>query len=83
MISIETRVNGVLLGYIYARNAKEVDEAKGIYTYEVEFYKPEGKPPLMEFSVRHKRDEGFEKLALIVYKEVNRRIKERKGEKNG
>jgi hypothetical protein len=70
MMSIETRINGILINYMSI--VREVNLPEGFYLYDIEYFRPERSPKILEFQVRHKREEGAEKLALIIYQKVNK-----------
>ncbi len=74
MISLETRINGLLIGYAYIHNELVQDDKKN-YLYNVEYHRFDRKPNLIKFSVMHKREEGAEKLLFLVYKEIDKRLK--------
>ncbi len=61
MISVELKVNGVMVGHIYARNITPVDKLVGLNLYHCEYYRPE-KRKVSKGKVSHKREDGIEKL---------------------
>ena len=76
MLSIETRIKGNLIGFVYVHNESLVgDNEKGECIYFVEYHRVNKEPPIIRFSVRHKREEGAEKLSLLVYRELDKRLK--------
>jgi len=72
MLTIEMKINGSLIGQIYARCG---DGALGrhSYTYHCYMMDPFGKPELIEGKVTHQRQEGFLELAQILYKDINKK----------
>lgn len=76
MLSIETRINGNLIGVSYIHNESLVDnQEQGECIYFVEYHRMNKEPPVIRFNVKHKREEGAEKLSLLIYKELDKRLK--------
>ncbi|VVB82291.1 Uncharacterised protein [uncultured archaeon] len=75
MYTLENRINGILIGFTYVQNEKEV--GNGNYSYSVQHYRINKTPSVIKFKIIHKRDEGAEKLSLLIYKEIEKIIKER------
>ncbi len=74
MLSLETRVNGVLIGCAYIHN-ESVQDDKGNCLYNVEYHRFDRKPSVIRFNLTHKREEGAEKLILKIYEEITKRLK--------
>jgi hypothetical protein len=73
MFSLEIRANGKLLGCAYVENKLRLDN--GDYLYYVEYHRMGLKPNIIEFSVAYNRDEGAEGLTLLIFKELDKRLK--------
>ena len=76
-MSLETRINGRLIGVANVRNTLISDEP-GYDLYEIKYLRMDGDPPIVEFNVLHKREDGAEALALLVYQEIDRELKNSK-----
>lgn len=76
MLSIETRINGILIGYasVTRKLQADLDNDKN-YIYYVEYHKIGLKSRIINFRVVHNIDEGAEKLVLLVYQEIDKRLK--------
>lgn len=70
MLSIETRVNGTLINYTYVHNEGQI--SNGDYLYSVEHHRFNREPQVINFKIKHKREELAEKLILKVYQEINK-----------
>lgn len=70
MFSLETRVNGMLIGYAHVVRKIIIDWEN--YIYYVEYFRPEREPSVIRFNITHKREEGAEKLVLKVYREIDK-----------
>ncbi len=75
MISLETRINGNLIGHAYVENEMCLD-TEGNYLYNVRYMRPKGEPPVIEFNVQHKREDGVEILIFLIYEEIGKRLKQ-------
>jgi hypothetical protein len=76
MLSIETRINGTLIGVAYVHNELYLEgKEEGECVYLVEYHRLNKEPPVIRFNVKHKREEGAEKLSLLIYKELDKRLK--------
>ena len=75
MLSIENRVNGELINYTYVHNEELIDDSGGTCVYYVEHHRINQEPKVIDFRLKHKRSEGAEKLALLIYKEIDKRLK--------
>lgn len=73
MLILENRINGFLIGCAYVSNELQVDEEN--FSYRVEYHRFNQKPNILYFDLIHKREEGAEKLALLVYEEVSKKLK--------
>jgi hypothetical protein len=70
MLSVEIRVNGLLLGLLYLKNTTEVNsklESKYLY----EYYEPE-KSSLLKGNLYHSRDKGAKALVRKALSIINR-----------
>ena len=76
MLSIETRINGTLIGVAYVHNEIYlIDKEEGECIYSVEYHRFNKEPSVIKFNVKHKREEGAEKLSLLIYRELDKRLK--------
>jgi hypothetical protein len=76
MLSIETRVNGCLIGFAYVHNEMSLDgKDEGECKYSVEYHRVNREPSVIRFNIKHKREEGAEKLSLLIYRELDKRLK--------
>lgn len=75
-MSIENRVNGILIGFGYVVNETFIDEENCLYS--VEYHRVGKKPNVVNLSVIHKREEGAEKLSLLIYSELDKILKKKK-----
>ncbi len=73
MLSLETRINGALISCVYIHNEKYIDNKNCIY--EVDYHQFGKKPHVISFKIKHNREENAEKLALLVYEEIQKRLK--------
>ncbi len=70
MLSVELKVNGVMVGHIYGRNISGNDHMYcSEHIYRWEYYKPEQRQ-MVSGTVKHIRDDGIEKLISLILKEV-------------
>lgn len=76
MLSIETRVNGELIGCAHAVRKMQayIDDDKKFYYY-VEYHKIGLENRIVNFRVIHNPEEGAEKLILKVYQELAKILK--------
>lgn len=74
MLSLETRINGILISYTSIEN-QLIDDGEGNFIYKVEHYRLDKKPSVIQFNILHKREEGAEKLALLIFREIDKRLK--------
>lgn len=74
MLSLETRINGVLIGYINVHNEIMADKDNN-HIYNVDYYSFGKEPYKLNFKVKHNREEGAEKLLLLIYKEIDKILK--------
>ncbi len=58
MISVELKVNGVMVGHIYARNITPSNKIVGFNLYHWEYYTPEARE-VLKGKVKHKREAGI------------------------
>ncbi len=76
MMSLETKINGKLITYTSIHNEGFLDENQTISLYYVEHHRMGSVyPRVIDFRVKHKRDEGAEKLSLLIYREIDKRLK--------
>ncbi len=73
MLSLETRVNGALISYVYIHSERYIDNKNCIY--EVDYHQFGKKPHVISFKIEHNREENAEKLMLLVYEEIQKRLK--------
>ena len=73
MMSIETRVNGQLIGY--AQIIRQFHLEKDTYLYSVEYHKIGIDAKIFSFDVTHDLTKGSERLTQIVYGEISKRLK--------
>ena len=56
MMSLETRINGKLIGYAHIVNKTEVlMEDKVIANYKVEYFRPENTPSVISFEITYEK----------------------------
>jgi hypothetical protein len=79
MLSIETRVNGNLISHLYIHNEMIFEGDKTVYS--VEYYRINKEPAVIKFVIKHNRSEGAEKLSLLIYREIDKRLKKEKNPK--
>ena len=73
MFSLEIRINGLLVGCANGTNEFSADGKT--FSYNIEYHRFNKDPKVLSFNVSHVREEGVEKLAFLVYKEVVKRTK--------
>ena len=78
MMSLETRVNGFLIGYTYILNKGQVDIENASNIYDIEHHRMGKKPSVINFKVIHNFEDGFEKLSLIIYERIDEILKNKK-----
>ncbi len=61
MLSVELKVNGVMVGHIYARNITSTEKLVGLNLYHCEYYRPETRK-VSKGKVSHNREDGIEIL---------------------
>lgn len=71
MLTVEMKINGALIGQIYAHN-KGFNLAinKHEYTYHIYQVSMSGEPTIKEGKVSHYRDDGFNKLISIILEDI-------------
>jgi len=69
MISVELKVNGVMVGHIYGRNVQQVGADEYLYKYE--YYEPE-KHATKRGKVVHKKSDGIRELIRIILEDLER-----------
>lgn len=72
MLTVELKVNGTMVGHIYARNVtgtKHLGNQNHLYHWE--YYRPEQRT-LRQGTVTHVRDDGIEQLISIILSEVDK-----------
>ena len=67
MMSVEIKVNTVLIGHIYLRNIKHLDFDK--YEYVYHYYKPET-GGILKGAITHNRGDGAEVLINKILKDI-------------
>lgn len=80
MLSLETRINGNLISCVYIRNVDYIDNKNCIYN--VDYHQFGKKPSLINFKIQHNREENVEKLMLLVYEEIQKRLKSKSNSEN-
>lgn len=78
MLTIEYKINGILIGQIYAHN-EGFNETFDKCTYKYHYYSTGGNNNeglLINGRVDHFRKDGFEKLAFILGEEISNRLNE-------
>jgi hypothetical protein len=76
MLMLENRINGSLISCAYIFNELQIDEEYS--SYHVEYHRFNKEPNVISFNLVHKRREGAEELASLVYTEVNKKLKRSK-----
>ncbi len=71
MLSLETRINGILISLVNICNRMVTDD-KGNHFYDVKYYYLGEEPYTLNFDVIHNRDDGAEKFLLRVYEKVDK-----------
>ena len=79
MFSLEVRANGKLLGCAYVENKLQLNDGK--FLYYVEYHRMGLKPNIINFNVIYKREEGAEGLVLMIFKEIDKRLKSEEADK--
>jgi len=74
-MSIETKVNGNLIGYAHIKNTSQIDGEN--FMYHVEYHQFDKGSKVINFDVVHKKSDSSEKLSLIVYQRVNKILKQK------
>jgi len=74
-MSIETRINGNLIGYAHIRNTKQIDDEN--FIYHVEYHQFDKGSRVINFDIVHKRADTPEKLSLIIYQKINKMLKQK------
>jgi hypothetical protein len=83
MFSTEIRVNGNLVGYLYARRLQETEqtlpEGTRAFQYEYEYYEPASDTGVLKGRVVHVYEDGLAALVSIIFLQVSAaQIKEKK-----
>ena len=73
MLSVEEKINGCTIGYMEISNQLFIENE--LYIYHVEYHRMNREPKIMEFTVKHRREDGVEKLLLLAYQGINKRLK--------
>ena len=73
MLALETRINGIPIGFAYVVRKTSLDNND--YIYAVEYHRIGRKPSVINFKIVHNRDEEAEKLSLLIYEELYKRLK--------
>ena len=71
MLSVEIKINGNMIGHIYARNTTPTTKAVGLNLYTSEYYKPELRS-VVKGEITHEREAGIEKLVGKILLEVSK-----------
>ncbi|MBS3085594.1 hypothetical protein J4225_02815 [Candidatus Pacearchaeota archaeon] len=84
MMSLETRINGKLIGYAHIVNKTEVlMEDKVIANYKVEYFRPENTPSVISFEITYEKEGGAEGLALLIFKKISETLKKQPNKTRG
>ena len=73
MLSVETKINGKLIGRARIENLRRMGD--GRYFYHVEYAQLDGEQKKLNFDVIHDREEGEEELVFLIYQEAVKRLK--------
>jgi hypothetical protein len=73
MLSVESFVNEFPVSFLYVHNEQKIDE-EGNSLYRVDYERVDGSAEL-KFEIKHKEEEGVEKLLLLIYQEIDKRLK--------
>ncbi len=73
MLSVESFVNDYLVSFLRVHNEMKIDQ-DGNYLYRVEYERTDENIDL-KFEIYHKGEEGMEKLLLLIYQEIDKRLK--------
>jgi len=69
-MSIELKVNGILIGKVYIKNEGHISGKSDLCNYYVKYSRARDER-IIETYIEHKRGDGAEKLAEIVFKAVS------------
>ena len=69
MITAEIKVNGILIGVVYARNTTQGFLPCPQYEYACEYYEV-GSGKTLNFKCRHDMPDGAEKLMAIIFEKI-------------
>jgi len=77
-MTVEVKINGVLLGIIYLRNEQYVCNGPDgeLYKYHAEVYRPED--GVEQFNINHVRENGFWSLTRDILTKFLRRTRKEK-----
>jgi len=76
MISLETRINGKLIGFASIINTEiPVEGEEGYFLYHVEYHRVEREPAVLKYSVVHRREDEADVLAELVYEGLQDALK--------
>lgn len=72
MISMDLRVNGILIGHIYCHNEGSIhmDNILDLHQYYWEYHEIGKHKKVQHGHVRHRRNEGAIKLFSIIIKDI-------------
>ena len=70
MLTIEMKINGTLIGQVYAHNKGYVDGSICKYDWHCYQMDMKGNPTITQGTLRHDRPDGFNKLAEAIFKEL-------------
>jgi len=77
MLFLEIQVNHLLIGQVHVFNKGRTgldDKNNRLYKVQYKYHLDTKKPEVMNFEIVHNREEGVEKLILLVYQEINKRL---------
>ena len=85
MLTLETRMDGVLRGYVHAgnRSTSIFHDGKLQCLYYVEYHRfgAHINPKEIHFDVAHFKEDGVEKLTSLIYRDINKILEKRKATK--
>lgn len=70
MITVEIKINGMLIGHILAVNEAPIDIDTGRFVYRWEYYQPDKSKTLLHGVCVHRREDGCEKLLRKILEEI-------------
>jgi hypothetical protein len=68
MFTVELKINGALVGHVYGVNKGVAANGKTSYVYD---YYDVGNRKITKGTVKHKRDDGLNKLIALILEDVD------------